>query len=69
MGKEDQLLTTSLGQALILIYIGIVIALGTLIDAISIILIMIPIFLPLISAFEPADPVWFGVLTIIALFT
>ena len=53
-------------HALILIYIGIVIALGTLIDAISIILIMIPIFLPLISAFEPADPVWFGVLTVIA---
>lgn len=51
---------------LLLIYIGIVIALGTLIDAISIILIMIPIFLPLISAFEPADPVWFGVLTVIA---
>ena len=53
-------------HALILIYIGMVIALGTLIDAISIILIMIPIFLPLMSVFEPADPVWFGVLTVIA---
>ena len=51
---------------LILIYIGIVIVLGTLIDAISIILIMIPIFLPLVGAFPAADPVWFGVLTVIA---
>ncbi|MDA4848443.1 TRAP transporter large permease [Hoeflea poritis] len=52
--------------ALILIYILIVIALGTLIDAISIILIMIPIFLPLASAFPAADPIWFGILTVIA---
>lgn len=51
---------------LILIYVGIVIALGTLIDAISIILIMIPIFLPLVSAFPAADPIWFGILTVIA---
>lgn len=51
---------------LILIYIGIVIALGTLIDAISIILIMIPIFLPLVSAFPNVDPIWFGVVTVIA---
>ena len=51
---------------LILIYISIVIALGTLIDAISIILIMIPIFLPLVGAFELSDPIWFGVLTVIA---
>lgn len=52
--------------ALILIYVAIVIALGTLIDAISIILIMIPIFLPLVSAFPTADPIWFGILTVIA---
>ena len=45
---------------LILIYILIVIALGTLIDAISIILIMIPIFLPLASAFPAADPIFAG---------
>lgn len=51
---------------LVVIYIVIVIALGTLIDAISIILIMIPIFLPLISAFPMADPIWFGILTVIA---
>ena len=51
---------------LILIYIGVVIALGMLIDGISIILIMIPIFLPLVSAFEFADPIWFGVVTVIA---
>ncbi len=51
---------------LILIYVAIVIALGTLIDAISIILIMIPIFLPLVSAFPAADPIWFGILTVIA---
>ena len=51
---------------LILIYIAIVIVLGTLIDAISIILIMIPIFLPLVGAFPAADPIWFGVLTVIA---
>ena len=51
---------------LILIYIVIVIALGTLIDAISIILIMIPIFLPLIKEFDLGDPIWFGVVTVIA---
>lgn len=52
--------------ALILIYIAIVIVLGTLIDAISIILIMIPIFLPLVVQFELGDAVWFGIVTVIA---
>lgn len=51
---------------LMLIYVAIVIALGTLIDAISIILIMIPIFLPLVSAFPGVDPIWFGIITVIA---
>ena len=52
--------------ALILLYIAIVIVLGTLIDAISIILIMIPIFLPLVVQFELGDAVWFGIVTVIA---
>jgi tripartite ATP-independent transporter DctM subunit len=46
-------------------YIGIVIALGCIIDSVSIMLIMLPIVLPVARAFG-MDIVWFGVLTVVA---
>ena len=52
--------------ALIAIYIGLIIVMGTLIDSISIILIVIPIFLPLLTGGGTIDPVWFGIITVIA---
>ena len=52
--------------SILFIYIGLVIFMGTLIDAISIILIVIPIFLPLLSGVGATDPVWFGIVTVIA---
>jgi C4-dicarboxylate transporter DctM subunit len=47
------------------IYLGIILMLGCLIDAASIMLITVPLFLPLFMAFK-VDLVWLGVLTTIA---
>ena len=49
----------------ILVYVVVVLLLGTIIDSVSIILIMVPLFLPVMDSFA-ADPVWFGILTVIA---
>lgn len=49
----------------VLIYVLVVLLLGTIIDSVSIILIMVPLFLPVMQGFE-ADPIWFGILTVIA---
>jgi C4-dicarboxylate transporter, DctM subunit len=49
----------------ILAYIAIVIALGCIIDSVSIMLIMLPIVLPVARAFG-MDIVWFGVITVVA---
>ena len=46
-------------------YLAIVIALGCIIDSVSIMLIMLPIVLPIASAFG-MDLIWFGVLTVLA---
>jgi len=46
-------------------YIAIVIALGCIIDSVSIMLIMLPIVLPVARAFG-MDVVWFGVVTVVA---
>lgn len=46
-------------------YVGIVIALGCIIDSVSIMLIMLPIVLPIARAFG-MDIVWFGVITVVA---
>ena len=51
---------------LILLYIGIVILMGTVIDAVSIILIVVPIFLPLMKVDPSISLVWFGIVTVIA---
>jgi len=50
---------------LLAIYVVIVLILGTIIDSTSIMLIMVPLFLPLLKAFE-VDLVWFGVITVVA---
>ncbi|MCE0504099.1 TRAP transporter large permease [Roseivivax sp. GX 12232] len=49
----------------ILIYILVILFLGTIIDSVSIILIMVPLFLPVMNSFG-ADPIWFGIITVIA---
>lgn len=49
---------------LMFIYCVLLILLGMILDSTSTMLIMIPIFLPVIAHFG-ADPVWFGVLTVL----
>jgi len=51
--------------ALVAIYILIIILLGTIIDSISIMLIVVPIFLPIFGVYD-IDPVWFGIVTTLA---
>jgi tripartite ATP-independent transporter DctM subunit len=46
------------------IYTAVLIALGTLVDTTSIILIMVPLFLPIIAPHD-IDLVWFGIITIV----
>lgn len=46
-------------------YLAIVVALGCIIDSVSIMLIMLPIVLPIAAAFN-MDLIWFGVLTVVA---
>lgn len=48
----------------LLIYLVAILLLGTILDSVSILLIMVPIFLPLVQALG-ADPVWFGVISVI----
>lgn len=52
-------------QVLIAIYVAIIIALGTLIDSVSIMLIMVPLFTVILAPFS-VDMIWFGIVTIIA---
>ena len=52
-------------MVILLVFILIVLVLGTIIDAISIILIMVPLFLPIMLQFG-VDPIWFGIITVIA---
>ena len=47
------------------IYLALIVALGCLIDSISIMLIMLPIALPVAEA-AGFDLIWFGVLTVVA---
>jgi len=47
------------------IYVILVIVLGTIVDSASIMLIMVPLFIAALKAFE-IDLVWFGVVTVIA---
>lgn len=51
--------------ATLAIFVVVVLILGTILDAGSIILITLPIMLPIMTMFE-ADLIWFGIITIIA---
>ncbi len=51
--------------ALIAVYVLIILLMGTILDSISIMLIVVPIFLPMLQVFD-IDLIWFGVVTIIA---
>ncbi len=50
---------------LLFVYVIIIIAMGTLIDAVSIMLIMVPMFLPPLASYH-VNLVWFGIVTVIA---
>ena len=52
-------------HSMLLLYVAIVIVLGTLIDSTSIMLIMVPLFIAALKTFE-IDLVWFGVITVVA---
>jgi C4-dicarboxylate transporter, DctM subunit len=49
----------------IAVYVLVVVAMGCIIDSVSIMLIMLPIALPIARAFE-MDVIWFGVITVVA---
>ena len=46
------------------VYVVLLLVLGTVLDSTSIILIMVPLFLPMLAPFD-ADLVWFGIITVI----
>lgn len=50
---------------LLLIYAVLIVIMGTILDAISIMLIMVPMFLPLIAPYN-VNLIWFGIVTVIA---
>lgn len=50
--------------SLLAIYVALLIVLGTIMDTTSIILIMVPLFLPIMAPFN-IDLVWFGIITIV----
>jgi C4-dicarboxylate transporter DctM subunit len=50
---------------LLLIYTVVIVLMGTMIDAVSIMLIMVPMFLPLLAPFQ-VNLIWFGIVTVIA---
>ena len=52
--------------AILCIYLVIIILLGTILDAASIMLIVLPLTLPIMMAFD-VNLIWFGILTIIAI--
>ena len=64
LGKVIGDMDASLTQLLIL-YVVVLIILGTIIDSVSIMLIAVPLFLVVLKPFD-IDLVWFGVVTVIA---
>jgi C4-dicarboxylate transporter, DctM subunit len=53
------------GAGTIFVYLGIIILLGTILDSISILLIMVPLALPVLLA-QGVDPIWLGIVTVVA---
>jgi C4-dicarboxylate transporter DctM subunit len=50
---------------LLLVYSILIVLMGAMIDAVSIMLIVVPMFLPLVKSFG-ADLIWFGIVTVVA---
>lgn len=50
---------------IIIAYVALVIAMGTILDSSSIMLILVPLMLPVVSAMD-VDLIWFGVVTVLA---
>jgi C4-dicarboxylate transporter, DctM subunit len=71
MSGTPQFMIEAIGQAglgeygFLLVYLLVVIALGTIVDSISIMLICLPLVLPVASGFG-MDLIWFGIITIVA---
>lgn len=51
--------------SLLILYALIIVIMGTLIDGVSIMLILVPMFLPLLAGYD-VNLVWFGIVTVIA---
>jgi tripartite ATP-independent transporter DctM subunit len=63
---NDAVVAAHLGfVGLLLIYSLLVLLMGTILDGISIMLIMVPMFLPLLAPYN-VDLIWFGIVTVIA---
>jgi len=63
---NDAVVAANLGfVGLLLIYSVIVLLMGTILDGISIMLIVVPMFLPLLAPYN-VDLIWFGIVTVIA---
>ena len=71
MSGMPQFLVETMAQAglgrtgFMVVYIGVIIALGTIIDSSSIMLIVLPLMLPIAEQFG-MNLVWFGVVTVVA---
>ncbi len=71
MSGTPQFLIQSIGQSdlgpygFLAVYLLVVIALGTIIDSVSIMLISLPLVLPIAAGFD-LNLVWFGIITIVA---
>jgi C4-dicarboxylate transporter DctM subunit len=63
---NESVVSANLGLvALLLIYAILILIMGTILDGISIMLIMVPMFLPLLAP-HSVDLIWFGIVTVIA---
>jgi tripartite ATP-independent transporter DctM subunit len=65
-GIADLTSNANLGYwGLMLLYVGVLICMGMILDSSSILLIMVPIMIPVVTPME-IDLVWFGIVTIVA---
>jgi C4-dicarboxylate transporter DctM subunit len=63
---NEAVVSANLGLvALLMIYAILILIMGTILDGISIMLIMVPMFLPLLAP-HSVDLIWFGIVTVIA---
>ncbi len=65
-GFGEWVATAEIGRwGIILAYVALVIAMGTILDSSSIMLILVPLMLPVVSGMD-VNLIWFGVVTVIA---